>query len=87
MQRPAERATHGAVRAITADDKAGTYRFYFALMPGIEALETDDDGLGRSARRDGEVEQAAGVIGREAARRVLRISLPWLLVLGPPILG
>ena len=71
MQRPAERPAHGAVRAITADDKAGTYRFHFALMPGIEALETDDDGLGRSARRDGEVEQAAGVIGREAARRVV----------------
>ena len=71
MQRQPQGPAHGAVRAIAADDKAGADRFQLALMPGIEALETDGDGRVRGIRRDGEVEQAAGVIGHEAGRGVV----------------
>ena len=41
------------------------------LMPGIEAFETDGDRHVRGIGRDGEVEQAASVIGGEAGRGVV----------------
>ena len=71
MQRPPKGPAHGAVCAIAADDKAGADRFQLALMPGIKALETDGDGRIRDVRGDSEVEQAAGVIGGEAGRRIV----------------
>ena len=66
-QRKLEGPAHDAVRAIAADHKAGADRFHLALMPGIEAFETDGDGRIRGVRRDGKVEQAPRVIRREAS--------------------
>ena len=71
MQRSPEGPAHAAMRAIAADDKTGVNRFHLALMLGIEAIETGGYRCVRRVRRDGEVEQAAGIIGREAGRRVL----------------
>src|SRR5205085_4960486 len=73
-QRPPEGPADGAVRAIAADHKAGADRFHLALMPGIEAFETDTDGRVRGVRRDGAVGWAAGVVRPDAGRGVARVG-------------
>ncbi len=58
------------MRAVAADDKAGIDRFRLALVLGIETFETNGDRCLGGVRRDGEVDQAVGVIGRQAGRGV-----------------